>query len=103
MRLPALESVGNKRIGQAGKVGTSADAPDHDVGILTGHLHLLLGLEADHGLVKEYVVDDGAQRVLGIVMRRGVLHRFGDRDPEAARRVWVGGQDPSSGVGELCR
>ena len=78
-----------------------ADAAYDDVGILAGHLHLLLRLEADHGLVKQYMVDDGAQRVLGILMCRGILDRFGDRDPEAAGRVRVVGQDPASGIGEL--
>ena len=57
-RLPALELVADERIRQAGEVRATADAADHDVRVLTRHLHLLLRFEADHGLMEKHVVDD---------------------------------------------
>ena len=81
--------VTDERVCQAGKIGAAADAPDHHIRVRAGHLHLLLGFEADHCLVQENVVDDRTERVLGIVVGGGVLDGFGDRDPEAAWRVRV--------------
>ena len=64
-----------------------------------GHRELLLRLLADHRLVHQHVVQDGAQRVAGVLAGRGVLDRLGDGDPQAARRVGVGLADLPAGVG----
>ena len=42
--------------------------------------HLLLRFLADHGLVQQHVVEHAAQRVVGVGVRGGVLHRLADGD-----------------------
>ena len=52
------------------KFDAAADAADHDVGLLAGHLHLGDRLLPDHGLVKQHVVQDRTERVVGVLTRR---------------------------------
>ena len=49
---------------------------------------LLLGLQPDHGLVQQHVVEDGPERVVGVGAPDAVAHRVGDR---AAQRAGVVG------------
>ena len=48
-----------------------------------------LRLAADDRLGHEHMVQHTPQRVLRVVVRRGVLHRFADRDPQASRTIRV--------------
>ena len=92
------ELVRHERVRDAGEVRAPADAPDDHVGLLTGELHLLLRLETDHALMQQHVPEHAAERVVRVLVGRSVLHRFADRDPERARRVRMGIQDPAPGV-----
>ena len=85
----AGELVGREGEGQACEVGAAARAADHDVGGVVGLLELLPGLEADHGLVHEHVVEHAAQRVLRVVAGGGIFHRLADGDAERAGRVRI--------------
>ena len=80
------------------EVRAAAGAADHDVRLLAGHRHLLDRLLPDHRLVQQDVVQDAAQRVLRVLVGGGHLDRLADRDPQAAGRVRVIGQDLASGV-----
>ena len=64
--LAVLDVVAHERIGNAGEVRAAAEAGDHDVGILAGQFHLLLGLETDDALVQADVVQHGAEGVLAV-------------------------------------
>src|SRR2546423_1689140 len=70
-------------------VGAASDAADHDVREGFRELHLRERLLADHGLVQEDVVQDGSERVSGVVAPGRVLDGLRDRDSEAAGRVGV--------------
>ena len=74
--MATLQLVADEGIREAGEVRASSDAGDDHVRILPRHLHLLFGLQADDRLVEQDVVDDRAQRVLGVVMRGRILDRF---------------------------
>src|SRR5687767_8074301 len=76
-------AVGDERQRQPGEVGAAAAGADHHVGqALTGLLQLLLGLEADDRLVEQHVVENRAQRVVGVGVGGGVLHRVADGNAE---------------------
>src|SRR3990170_709304 len=91
--LLAGELVGDEGEGEAREVRAPADAADEHVGLVVGLLELLAGLEPDHGLVHQDVVEHAPERVLGVVPRRRVLDRLADRDAEAAGRVRVALED----------
>ena len=61
--------------------------PDHDVGVLAGHLHLGERLLPDHRLVQQHVVEHRAQRVVGVRILGGDLDRLGDGDAQRAGGV----------------
>ena len=72
------------------EVRAAAAAADHDVGpLLAGQGQLLLGLEADHRLVQQHVVEHRPERVVGVLTARRVAHRVADRVPERAGVVGV--------------
>src|SRR5439155_14867154 len=75
LRLPR-ELLLEEREGEAAEVRAAADASDEDVGAVTGELELLLGLETDHRLVHEDMVQDGAERVLRVLPLSRLLHRL---------------------------
>ena len=54
-----------------------------------GQHELLLGLEADHGLVQQDVVEDGAERVVRVRPGGRVAHRVADRRAERSGVVRV--------------
>ena len=54
---------------------------DHVGQPLARDLELLLGLEPDHRLVQQHVVEHRAERVVGVVAADAVAHRVGDREP----------------------
>ena len=65
-------------------------AGDDDVGpLLAGHGKLLLGLEPDHCLVEQDVVEHGAERVVGVVARGGVAHGVADGGAQRTRVVGI--------------
>ena len=81
LRLPG-QPIGHERVREPGVVRTPAYAPDDHIRVLPGHLHLLLGLQADHGLVHQDVVEHRAQRVVRVFVRGGDLEGLADRDAE---------------------
>jgi hypothetical protein len=81
----------------------AAHAPDDDVGVEARLCHLDEGFLTDDGLVQHHVVQHAAQRVVGVVVLGGDFHRFTDGDAQAARGLWVAGQDHPAGFGGLGR
>ena len=67
-------------------------------GLVVRLLELLLGLEADHRLVHQHVVEHAAQRVLRVVARGRVLDRLADGDAEPAGRVRILLEDLLAGL-----
>jgi hypothetical protein len=64
--------------------------PMIDVGVVAGHLHLLLGLQADDRLVEQHVVEHAEPRAyLVSADPGGDLDRLGDGDAERAGAVGV--------------
>ena len=55
-------------------------------------------LLADHGLVQQYVVEDAAERVVGVGVLGGHLDGLGDRDAQRAGGVGVLLQDAAAGL-----
>ena len=88
-----------EREGDSRQVGPAAGAADDDVRIVTGHLKLCHRLLADHRLVQQHMVQHRAERVFGVLVLRGDLHRLADRDAEAARAIRVIRQDRAAGIG----
>ena len=64
--------------GDTAEVGTTSEAADHDIRILASHLHLLLSLEADDGLMESYVIEHRAQGVFTVWSGRGELYSLRD-------------------------
>ncbi len=106
LRLHGHDSIGaalaevqaQERERQPREVRPAAGAADDDVGLLAGHRHLLERFLADHRLMQQDVVEDGAQRVLGVVARRGILDGLADGDPQRAGAVGRLGQDGATVV-----
>src|SRR3970040_619879 len=82
-----------------GEVGAATGAADHDVGLVVGLLELLSGLEADHALVDQDVVEHAAERVLGVLAHSRVLDCLADGDAEASRRLRILLEDLLAGLG----
>ena len=70
LSLLAVEDVvAHEGESNAAEVGAATEAGNHHIGIFTSHLHLLLSLQTDDGLVQTHVVQHGAKRIFAI--RRG--------------------------------
>ena len=79
----ALEDlVAHEWEGNAAEVGTAAEAGNHYIGELTCHLHLLLSLKADDGLVEADVVQHGAEGVFTVRSGGGQLDSLGNGGAE---------------------
>ena len=50
----------------AAEVGTATEAADDNVGVFACHLHLLLSLETDNGLMESDVVEHGSEGVFAV-------------------------------------
>ena len=89
----------HEREGEAAKVTTSAEAGDDHIGIFTSHLHLLLCLQSDDGLVESYVVEYRTQRIFTIRCCRCQFYSLRD---SCTQRTWVHrvfGDDVLTGTG----
>ena len=97
-RFPAiLDVMAHKGIGNAGEVGSAAETGDDDIRILSGQFHLLLGLQADHGLVQADVVQHRSQCILAVGRGDGQLDGLGDGAAQRALVVRVDGQQVFAG------
>ena len=85
----AGDLLAQEREREPGEVRAAADAADDDVGERAGHFHLRERLLPDDRLVQQDMVENAAERVRRVVAARGILHRLGDRDAEAAGRVRI--------------
>ena len=94
----ARDLVGEEGEDEARGVRTTAGAADDDIRVLPGHLHLLDRFLSDDRLVDEDVVEDAAERILGVLAHGGVFDRFGDGDAEGAVAVRIRREDAPSGV-----
>ena len=99
--LLAGQLVAHEGQGDAAEVAAAAGAADHDIRVGSGHVQLIQGLQPDHRLVQQHVVEHAAQRVLGVLAGGGVLHGLADRDAQAAQRVGVLGSDAPANGGIL--
>ena len=97
----ALSGTKGKR--QTREVTSPATAANHDVREGPGELHLGDGLLADDGLVQQDVIEDAAQRVIGVLALRGILYCLADGDAQAAGAVGIFGKNLSSGSSLVAR
>ena len=98
-----VDPFADRRVREAREVRSAADGTDHEVRGDVGQLELLLGLEADDGLVQEHVVQDGAEGIPCIRTRHGGLNRFRDRDAQGAGMARILGQDLLADVRPIAR
>ena len=63
--------MAHEREGYARKVRAAAEASDNNVGILSGHLHLFLSLQADYSLVECHMIEHRAEHILAVGGRHG--------------------------------
>ena len=94
----AVEDVAHEGEGNAAEVGTATEAGDHLVGILPGHLHLLLSFQSDDGLMEGDMVQHRAQRVFTSRCGGGQLDGLRDRCTQGAGMVGVSRDDVLSGA-----
>ena len=81
--LAVLQVMTHEGEGDTAEVGTATEAADHDVGVFACHLHLLLGLQTDDGLMQTDVIQHGTEGVFTV--RRGGGELYGLRDGSAER------------------
>jgi len=72
----------------AAEVGSAAEAEDDDIEIVAEEFELLLGFEANDGLMHENVVEDRAQAVSRCWVLLRILKTLGNGD---AQRTYVVG------------
>ena len=87
--------------GQAGEIAAAAGAAHDHVRAFADQGKLLLGLQADDGLVQHDVVEHAAQRVAGLTagVGHGGLDGFADGDAQAARGLRIFFQGIAAGLG----
>ena len=85
--------------GDTTEVGTATEAADHDIGIFACHLHLLLSLQADDGLVKTYVIQYGAECVFTVRCGSCQFYCLRDGGAERTRVGWILRQNVLTGTG----
>ena len=90
--LPFEDIVAHERERDTPEIRPAAEAADHDVGILAGHLHLFLGLEADHRLVQRHMAQDRTQRIFAVRGAHRQLDRLGDGGTQRTLVVRMLGQ-----------
>ena len=74
--LPSRSFCADERERQPSEVRPAADAADDHVRVLARDFHLLERLLADDRLVQQHVVEHRPERVVRVVVRRGVLDGF---------------------------
>ena len=77
-RFEPLQLVRCKGEGEPGEVGATSGTANDDVRLVLGQYQLLLGFQADHGLVHQDMIEHAAQRVFCITALRRVLHGLTD-------------------------
>ena len=78
----AAQVVAHEGEGNTAEVGTAAEAGNYHVGIFASHLHLLLCLQTDNGLMQAHVVEHGTERVLTVRSGGSQLNSLGDGGAE---------------------
>jgi hypothetical protein len=82
-RILTAQRPAHEREHEAAEVRPAAHAADDHVRQADAReLELRDRLLPDHRLVQQDVVQDGAERVIGVLVGRGDLHRLGDRDAQ---------------------
>src|SRR6202171_4364597 len=77
--------IGKKWKRRAAKVRTSAAACDDHIRVVTNLLELLLCLEPDHRLMKQHMVENRPERIVGIGTRCRLFNCLRDGDSKRAR------------------
>ena len=81
------ETMPHKRIGYPSEIGSTAETAYHHIRPFPRHLHLLLRLEADYGLMQGDMIQHTAQRVLATRHRRRQLHRLRNRSTQTTLMI----------------
>jgi hypothetical protein len=89
-RQEVYPGIGHERKRDPAQVGAPTAAADHDVrALLAGQGELLLGLEADHGLVEEHVVQHRPQGVVRVLPVNRVTDGVADCPTEGSGLVRI--------------
>ena len=80
--------VAHKWERNARKIAATAKAPNHHIGIFASHFHLLLRLQANHGLVESHMVEHRSKHILAV--GRGARQFHSLRNGGAERTLIVG-------------
>ena len=89
--MPALATKLDAHEGrdETAQVGTTSGTSDDDVGLDAILVERPLGFQSDDGLVKQHLVEHGAQHIAVALLAEGTLHGFRDGATQAALRVRV--------------
>ena len=83
----AAKHLANERGDQAAKVGTAAGTADDGICLNAIFLECRAGLETDHGLMQEYLCQNGAEHVTITLLSRSSFHCLRDGTAKASRRA----------------
>ena len=97
-QIRSFQFFGNEGEAETAKIAAAADAANQGVGRFSGELQLPLCFQTDDRLVKKNVVENAAQGVFRVVVRRCILNGFRDRDPEATRGLGIGRENASTRI-----
>ena len=89
----------HERISDAAEVGTTSKTSDYHIRILACHLHLLLGLKADNGLVETYMIEDRTKGIFTIRSGHCQLDSLGNRTSKGSVVIGIAGDYIFSGTG----
>ena len=74
------------------EIRSTAEATDNQIGILSGHGHLLFSLQTDNRLVQGHVIQHRTERIPAIRRTHGQLDSLGDRCSKRSLMVGMFGQ-----------
>ena len=97
----ALQFIHQEREADSREVAATAAAADNDIGVFVDHFQLFLGFLANDRLMHADVIQDAAQRVVGVVPLGRFFYRLGDGYAQAAGRVRVPCQHLASTFGHV--
>ena len=89
----APELFAHERRDQAAQIGAAAGAADDDVGLDAVLVQRCLGLQTDHRLMQQHLVEHAAQHVAIARRGGGLFHGLGDGAAQAARGAGMRGED----------
>lgn len=94
------EPILHERGDQPAEIRAAARAADDDIRILVIHRHSFFGLQADHRLVQEHLIEHRAKHIARAGGGHGLFHSLRDR---AAERAAGAGEFLKNFAPDLCR